>query len=298
MRIMKLITNKHTGRKVLINILRDSRENDFSDEKDENKCPFCPGENEEKANFTINKGKEWQVKAIDNKYPALINDVEEYKKNKCDYGKHEVLIETREHLRNFYDFTTEEFENIIKMYKNRFIELDKDENVEYTIIYKNHLKSAGASKIHSHSQILSMSFVPPEIKREINNLKKDRLWREKMIIAENDNFEIFILEDSYLSGEMIIGNKNSGKFNDINHEEIIDLANFLRMIFKKIKEVYGPIPFNIYLHSLPKNIKSPHFKWHIHIIPRKGKFGGFELGTGLYINSLDLEEMYNKFCEI
>src|SRR6056297_1939059 len=241
MKIMKLITNNHTGRKVLINILRDSRENDFSDKKDKNKCPFCPGENEEKANFTINKGNAWQVKAIDNKYPALINDIEGYKKNKCDYGKHEVLIETREHLRNFYDFTTEEFENIIKMYKNRFIELDKDENVEYTIIYKNHLKSAGASKIHSHSQILSMSFVPPEIKREINNLKTDSLWGDKRIISENESFIIFIPEDSYLSGEMIIENKNLGKFEEINDKEIKNLAKSLKEVFKKINEVYGTI---------------------------------------------------------
>jgi len=293
---MKLVTNKHTGRQVLINKLRDSRENDFIGKEEGKECPFCPGENEEKANFTIEKEGKWVVKAIDNKYPALVTNIEEYQKNKCDYGKHEVLIETREHLRNFYDFTIEEFENIIKMYRNRFIELDGDENVEYTIIYKNHLKSAGASKIHSHSQILSMSFIPPEIKREIKTLKKYSLWGDKKIITENKNFEVFIPEDSYLSGEMIIENKNSGRFNDIKDEEIVDLAKSFKEIFRKINEVYGTIPFNIYIHSLPKNIKSPKFKWHVHVIPRKGKFGGFELGTGLYVNSLDLDEMYSKFC--
>ena len=294
---MKLVTNKHTGRKVLINKLRDYRENDFLGNEEGNKCPFCPIENEEKSNFTIDEEGEWQVKAIDNKYPALVTNIEEYQKNNCDYGKHEVLIETREHLRNFYDFNQHEFEKIIKMYKNRFIELDMDENVEYTIIYKNHLKSAGASKIHSHSQILSMSFIPPEIKREINTLKIDSLWGEKRIISENDSFELFIPEDSYLSGEMIIENRNSGRFNDINDKEIKELARSFKEVFNKINEVYGTIPFNIYLHSLPKNIKSPKFKWHIHVIPRKGKFGGFELGTGLYINSLDLDEMYEKFCK-
>jgi len=293
---MKLVTNKHTGRQVLINKLRDSRENDFIGKEKGKKCPFCPGENEETANFTIEEDGKWVVKAIDNKYPALVTNIEEYQKNECDYGKHEVLIETREHLRNFYDFTIEEFENIIKMYRNRFIELDGDENVEYTIIYKNHLKSAGASKIHSHSQILSMSFIPPEIKREVKTLKKYSLWGDKKIITENKNFEVFIPEDSYLSGEMIIENRNSGRFNDIKDEEIVDLAKSFKEIFSKINEVYGTIPFNIYIHSLPKNIKSPKFKWHIHVIPRKGKFGGFELGTGLYINSLDLDEMYSKFC--
>src|SRR6056297_2972759 len=241
MSIMKLVTNKHTGRKVLINKLRDSRENDFVGNEDGQKCPFCPRENEEKANFTIDKEGEWQVRAIDNKYPALVTNIEEYQKNNCDYGKHEVLIETRDHLRNFYDFNIYEFINIIKMYKNRFIELDKDDNVEYTIIYKNHLKSAGASKIHSHSQILSMSFVPPEIKREIKALKTDSLWGDKRIISENESFIIFIPEDSYLSGEMIIENKNLGKFEEINDKEIKNLAKSLKEVFKKINEVYGTI---------------------------------------------------------
>src|SRR6056297_2919945 len=141
MSTMKLVTNKHTGRKVLINEIRDCRINDFDDEENE-KCPFCPNKGEKEANFKIEKNNKWQVKAIDNKYPALITDLEEYTKSNCDYGKHEVLIETRDHIRSFYEFDMDEFSNIVKMYKNRFIELNNDSNVKYTIIYKNHLKNA------------------------------------------------------------------------------------------------------------------------------------------------------------
>jgi len=291
---MKLVTNKHTGRKVLINEIRDCRINDFDDEENE-KCPFCPNKGEKEANFKIEKNNKWQVKAIDNKYPALITDLEEYKKSNCDYGKHEVLIETRDHLRSFYEFNMEEFNNIVKMYQNRFVDLNNDSNVKYTIIYKNHLKNAGASKIHSHSQILSMSFIPPEIKREIDIEEKGNLWGKKRLLYEDSNFEIFIPEDSFLSGEIIIENKNSSRFETINDSEITDLSENFLFIFSKIKKIYGKIPFNIYLHCLPKEIELNDFRWHIHIIPRKGKFGGFELGTGLYINSLDLDKMYNDF---
>ena len=63
----------------------------------------------------------------------------------------------------------------------------------------------------------------------------------------------------------------------------------------KISKVYGEIPFNVYLHSLPEDVDLEKYRWHIHIVPRKGKFGGFELGTGLYINSLDVEKMYEEF---
>ena len=296
MSIVKLVTNKHTGRKVLMNRIRDCRNNDFDSEENE-MCPFCPHENEEEANFRIEKNNQWQVKAIDNKYPALMTDIDEFQQNRCDYGKHEVLIETREHLRSFYDFNDDEFIDIIKMYQNRFIELSKDKNIKYTIIYKNHLKKAGASKIHSHSQILSMSFIPPEIKREMNIVKEGELWGDKRIIRNSENFETFIPEDSYLSGEIIIENKHNQRFENINKQEVHELSKEFAYIFRKIKNIYGKIPFNTYLHSLPKVVDLDNFRWHIHIIPRKGKFGGFELGTGLYINSIDLDKMWEEFCE-
>ena len=36
----------------------------------------------------------------------------------------------------------------------------------------------------------------------------------------------------------------------------------------------------------------PHF--HIHIIPRKNTFGGFELSTGLYVSSIEPEDIAKK----
>lgn len=293
---MKLVRNRHTGRYVLMNNVRDERRSDFSRECTE-ECPFCPGRKEmmEYCRYEEVIDGKWVVRSIDNKYPALICDEERHNSGEIDYGKHEVMIETPNHFKSFFKFDEKEFKYILKMYKSRFVDLENEKMARSVIIYKNHLKSAGASKLHSHSQILSMSFIPPELEREMEMVRKGVFTREENILLESENFISFIPVDSYLSGEIMIKNKKNSRFNTISMDEIEELAGVFKDIFKKICKVYGEIPFNVYLHSLPEEVELEKFRWHLHVVPRKGKFGGFEFGTGLYINSLDVRKMYEKF---
>lgn len=296
---MKLINNNHTGRCVLINNIRDFRNDDFTNNNN-NDCPFCKEMQEHEACCRyeeLNDG-EWVVRSIDNKYPALICDNEKFEKKEIDYGKHEVMIECADHYKNFYNFSLQEFKCIIKMYKERYIALSDEDNIKSVVIYKNHLRNAGASKVHSHSQILSMSFLPPEILKELEMLKKGIYANEENSIFENNNYIVFIPEDSFLAGEIIIKNKSNSKFESIQDDEIDDLCIIFKETFEKLAIIYGEIPFNIFLHSLPNDVNEDNFRWHIHVIPRKGQFGGFELGTGLYINSLDTENLVRKFKEL
>ena len=70
------------------------------------------------------------------------------------------------------------------------------------------------------------------------------------------------------------------------------LENYL--LFSNLFKVNGNLPFNIFIHSHPKNIEGNYFNVHIHIIPRKYSFGGFELGTGLYVSSIEPKDIANK----
>lgn len=293
---MKLVINKHTDRQVLMNNIRDNRKSDFS-KADSDECPFCPGRKEmsEYCRYEEVINGKWVVRSIDNKYPALVCDEERHNNGEIDYGKHEVMIETPNHFKNFYRFSNEEYKYILKMYKSRYLDLESEKMIKSVVIYKNHLKSAGASKLHSHSQILSMSFIPPELKKEIDMVEKGVFTKETNVISESENFIVFIPVDSFLAGEIIIKNKKDFNFGKISIAEIEELSDIIKKIFKKIARVYGEIPFNVYLHSLPKEVNLKKYRWHLHIIPRKGRFGGFEFSTGLYINSLDVNKMYEEF---
>ena len=135
----------------------------LDDEEYNKTCPFCRGNEKyiEEETERISEDNKWIVKSVKNKYPIIDdNEINQIK------GDHEVIIETYKHNGNFFNMTEEEFYNVLIIYKNRFDALSKKENIKYVCLFKNYLRKAGASLIHSHSQILSLPVIPIELENE------------------------------------------------------------------------------------------------------------------------------------
>ena len=96
------------------------------------------------------------------------------------------------------------------------------------------------------------------------------------------------------TGEIRILFKKNIKFENICNKDIRELSIIFKNLFSNLFKVNGYLPFNIFIHSHPKNIEGNYFNVHIHIIPRKYSFGGFELGTGLYVSSIEPKDIANK----
>lgn len=100
------------------------------------------------------------------------------------------MIDTYRHNGNFYNMDENEFYNMILMYKGRYSNLIKDEKVQYVSIFKNYLRKAGASLNHPHSQIVSMSIIPPDIKKEIYISKQYYIKNKRYLYDDIINQEI------------------------------------------------------------------------------------------------------------
>ena len=285
--------------------IKNQSEEEIQVQYDKN-CPFCRG-NESyttEERFKIEDEKGWLVKSVDNKFPIVDELPGEI------YGLHEVMIDTYRHDGNFYNMSTKEFENLIKMYKDRYSNLICDEKIEYVSIFKNFLRKSGASLIHPHSQIISLSMIPPEIENEINISKayykankrclyQDSIKKEikyaKRIVHNGNYFLVMVPYATKYSGEVRIIFKQKIRFEEMSEKHVKKLANTFKKLFKKLYEVNGYNPFNLCIHTHPVKIeKETNFNVHIHIIPRKYSFGGFELGTGIYVSSTNPEELAQK----
>lgn len=269
-------------------------------------CPFCIGNESDCENetFRLEDDKGWTVRSIYNKYPIIDESSEEV------FGTHEVMIESNRHDGSFYDMDTKEFENLFIMYRNRFLDLNNRSNVEYVSIFKNYLRQAGASLDHPHSQIITLPFIPPEIKNELQVSKEyfdmnnkclyediieDEIKLDSRVIYNGKSFVALIPSATKYTGEIRILFKDKVIFNEISDDSISELAKIFDKLFKKIEKVEGKIPFNIYIHTYPTNVDcKDYFNTHIHIIPRKYSFGGFELGTGVYVSSRNPEGIAKK----
>lgn len=271
-------------------------------------CPFCRGNEKhtESPTFEI-KGKDgWLVRSVYNKYPIVDSLSEEI------YGEHEVMIDTNRHDGSFYNMSENEFLYLLKMYKHRYEHMSKNEKVKYISIFKNFLRGAGASLLHPHSQIISLSIVPPEIENEINISEKyynkykkslyeaiieDEVKYGHRIIHNHRDYLVIVPEITKYGGEIRVLFKCNKRFEELKERDLEELAKIFRNLFKKIYNVQGYNPFNICIHTHPLNTpksKNSHFHTHIHIIPRKYSFGGFELGTDVYVSSINADKLAKR----
>ena len=286
-------------------------------EYDEN-CPFCPG-NEEKFGNTeeferLGEGKNWRLRVIPNKFPALspvdgkINiNTSGYLRSMDGIGNHEVIIESPKHNTTLALLEENEVLDVLKTYKSRIETLLALDYVESVVSFRNHGTRAGASLIHPHSQVIAMPVIPKDLIIRINEsiryheehreclfcrVLKSELDSGERIVAESDHYLVFVPYAAYSPFTMwIFPKRHCSSFCHITPEEMTDLSIILRKSLRKLYFGVNDPDYNYIIRSSPKGYNfSAFFHWYLTIVPRLTRTAGFELGTGMFINPSIPEE--------
>jgi len=257
------------------------------------------------------KFENWFVQVIQNKYPAVFKELES---DYADYGPfkkwngfgfHEVVI-TRDHDRPLQKMTVKEISLVFKTYQERYKILEKDERVDYILIYHNQGELAGASIPHPHSQIVALPIVPPEISRSINGsilyYEKNRKCvycsmleferKEKTrVVFENDCFITIAPYASKVPYELrIFPKKHSSNFEDITDKCLDHLSEALKDGLMRLEKVLGEFDYNFFIHTSSARVENAsYYHWHIEIYPKVYKWAGLELGSGVDVLSVPPE---------
>jgi UDPglucose--hexose-1-phosphate uridylyltransferase len=89
----------------------------------------------------------------------------------------------------------------------------------------------------------------------------------------------------------VLPRRHHAAYEEAGVDEYAGLANAMRVALRKLHLALDNPPYNFILHTAPFDLKdSPHYHWHIEIMPTLGKVAGFEWGSGFYINSTPPEE--------
>jgi UDPglucose--hexose-1-phosphate uridylyltransferase len=230
------------------------------------RCPFCEGNEADTPPevYRIGGGEAnkpgWQIRVMPNLFP--ITDI------------HEVVIHSPSHDKNIEDFSLEQVENIIKTYISRFNFLKEKGKV---FIFHNYSLISGASLIHPHSQI---SVVPQDI--PTNTLAPQSVFN---IIEQVGDFVSYCPEYSEWAYEIWI--REAVQPRRLDEANTGDLAKILQSSIQKLKKIHSnnphyskkPFGYNFYIY--------PYDSWYLRIIPRFMERAGFELSTGIMVNSVD-----------
>ena len=262
-------------------------------------CLFCPGNEKITGNEIGRVGnKEWRIRWIQNKFPAVIDKgnteivKDELYTHANAFGYHEVIVETPSHKKHIYDLSNKEFLELLKVYRNRHHELNSKKNIKFVSIFKNHGKDAGTSIEHSHSQVVAFGMTPEIIKEKISKSykKKKCLYcdivkkemKTKRRCFQNKTFAAFTPYASRFHYEIwIVPKKHITDF-DLNDSQLKDLNEIFQKILKRLKKL--GCSFNYYFQNHDKL----HF--HVEIIPRIENYAGFEWSTETIINPIAPED--------
>lgn len=80
-------------------------------------------------------------------------------------GAHEVIIESPIHVDSITDLAEDHISLILEAYRRRLNHWRAQRELKYAVIFKNYGSDAGASLYHSHSQLISLDFVPRDIEK-------------------------------------------------------------------------------------------------------------------------------------
>jgi UDPglucose--hexose-1-phosphate uridylyltransferase len=275
-------------------------------------CPFCPGQ--ENLNQTIAfypTEKNWQIRVIPNKFEALGHSGGRARSDfyivREGIGDHEVII-TRPHNLLTAFFPDDLMELMIKVYQSRMRELSNHPEIEYVHIVQNFGAAAGASIAHPHSQIFATPFVPEHLHDEVTGSHSyfqahgGCVYCEMILKELMDNLRVILDDEDFLvfspfAGRVpyamrIIPKRHQASFMDMTDKEQKSLARVLRIALQKLYNKLDNPPYNYYIHSMPVShslmtrYDDRSYHWHLEILPRLNVWGGFELGSDVYVNTV------------
>ena len=311
------------GRWVIIATDRAKRPQDFIREPVKvvgGFCPFCPGSESKTPSEVLAyrngsgaNQQGWSVRVVPNKYPALQveKDLDRQAEGIYDRmngtGAHEVIIESPEHAATFANMPEAQIEKVLHAYRERVLDLRNDHRLKYVMIFKNHGEAAGATLEHSHSQLIALPIVPRHVVEELKGARdyfgvKERCifcdvarqeirGKERVVIESAHHLVISPYAPRFPFETWLLPKKHASGFENAGAETMADLAATIRKLAAKMDMALDHPSYNMVLHSAPVHDQpTEHFHWHMEFIPKLMKAGGFEWGTGFYINPTSPEE--------
>ncbi|QDU40340.1 Galactose-1-phosphate uridylyltransferase [Maioricimonas rarisocia] len=283
-------------------------------------CPFCPG-NESMTPPEIaairpdGRGdSEWLVRVIPNKFPALRIEEDDRRRQQgrlfqhmggC--GAHEVIIESPDHSLLLCQQPVEQIERILRMAQSRFNDLMQDHRFQSIIVFKNHGEGAGTSLRHPHWQIIATPVVPRMLRQRYEQatehfdrtgnclyceLVNEELAADERIILTNAHYVAFMPYASHLPFETwIVPLRQQATFGQVPAGELPALAGILREVLLKLYVALDNPDFNLTIDVAPRGDEDKeYYQWHIRVLPRLSTTAGFEMGSGMSINTVLPEE--------
>lgn len=286
-------------------------------------CPFCEGNEAEtppevlafrNAASTPN-GPGWRVRVVPNRYAAVRLDLASSPLSASErgvggerspgVGVGEVFIECTHHETKFRNLPRDQMVDAIRAWRDRLRFWREDGRLRFAMVFKNEGPDAGASVEHCHSQLIAVAEMPESIRNEqgtiynaidrgnecpLCELLSSPNDLSRCLVAESPLFAAICPIAPRLPGETwICPRQDRANFDRISDDELGELADLSRDVLNRISRTFSDPDFNLIVRTAPFGTGGL-YHWRIEILPRTTRIAGWELGTGIFINTMFPED--------
>lgn len=341
--ISELRRDPLTGLRVIFAPERGARPIDFHQTEtthlEPDGCPFCAGHEDKTPPASLVIVDEdgevegaWRVRVVANKYPAVSPIEESYDgpglhgggpaqgavfsasrgKRATHYdlfqsrtltGGHEVIIESPDHISSLCALDADHVTDVFRAYAQRIRYWQSVPGVEYVSVFKNVGAAAGASLLHSHSQLIATEIVPKHVSLVAEraamhhansgcclqcDILRGELADGRRVIAKTDHFVAYCPFAGRLPYLIrVVPQVHADRFEMASDEILADLAQLTHRLTGWLERVHQPIAYNYTLHTRPLSAGCDEtFHWWMELFPRMSKSAGFEWASDCFINPL------------
>lgn len=278
-------------------------------------CPFCPGHEDRTPpqNLVIPETGPWLVRAVPNRFAALVPELSPHRHRMGrylfaeGYGIAEVMIESPRHDLSPATMKEESVARVVDALAHRYTAIAHRPSINLITIFRNHGPLAGTSLEHPHTQIIATPIVPPHVQDPIisawsyfNNegrcvfcdILTEEIDEKVRIVEETERFLCFVPFAARSPFETrIYPKRHWGSFGGTTTEERVELGGLLRRTLGRLHTALNNPDYNFIVRSSPIGDEDVrYYHWYIVIVPKVTTPAGFELGTGIYINTSVPEE--------
>jgi len=212
-------------------------------------------------------------------------------------GAHEVIVNAPEHATAMAELSEERFAAAVTTWRER---MRFHSAASYVQLIVNEGGSAGASLEHTHAQLYALPFVPAAVARErerfgayrertaggglLSDVLVEEVRRRERLVAIDEEAALICPWASRSPFELRVApRREAARF-----EEDETGTAMIRTALRALAERFGrPPELNLWIRTAPRGAE--HFHWHVDIAPRLTVKAGFELGTGVDINTYSPE---------
>jgi UDPglucose--hexose-1-phosphate uridylyltransferase len=243
----------------------------------------------------------WRVRVVPNRFPALEDTSPsperdarpELFSSMAGAGSHEVIVNSPRPVHTLAALERDELELAVRVWRER---MRTHSGAACLHLFVNEGPGSGASRTHTHAQLLALDFVPALIARErerfgayaartmggslLDDLLAEEVRRRERVVAIDAEAVLLAPYAAALPYQlMIVPRRPRLRFEDEGPTGVALLHDALARLMARFGDCP---PLNLWVRSAPRG--ADHFCWRIDIVPRLGVLAGLELGSGVHVN--------------